>query len=105
MAAGPTDGEMREEVTTVEDEEAEFLAYLAAATSKTSSIDVSVFLLPARSDFMAFQGYISLGVRAKTLARGRGRKAGGVRFTEAEFRCAEQLSVSVFYICAPRPYP
>ncbi|EWM20139.1 hypothetical protein Naga_101578g2, partial [Nannochloropsis gaditana] len=62
MAAGPTDGEMREEVTTVEDEEAEFLAYLAAATSKTSSIDVSVFLLPARSDFMAFQGYISLGM-------------------------------------------
>lgn len=66
-----------------EDQEEEatsfFLASLAAATStmttttssNRSNMKASLSLLPASPDFMAFQGFVSLGVCA---SRTRGRK-------------------------------
>lgn len=59
--------------TTQEEEEEEtcFLASLAAATSNTAtssssnrSMKAALSLLPASQDFMAFQGFVSLGVCA-----------------------------------------
>lgn len=52
-----------------EDETTFFLASLAAATSTTTtttsgSAKAALSLLPASPDFMAFQGFMSLGVRA-----------------------------------------